>query len=46
MLVYAGALDDDMGGKKGDAAKIYVRDAADAVLAGKPVEVKETKAYG
>jgi len=45
-LVYAGALDDDLSGKKGEAAKVYVRDAADAVLAGKDVEVKETRAYG
>jgi thiol-disulfide isomerase/thioredoxin len=46
VLRYAGALDDDPGETKGDAAKVYVRDAADALLAGKEVEVKETKPYG
>jgi thiol-disulfide isomerase/thioredoxin len=45
-LVYAGALDDDPRGDKGADAKIYVRDAADAVLAGKEVAVKTTKSYG
>ena len=46
VLRYAGALDDDPGETKGDKAKVYVRDAADALLAGKEVEVKETKSYG
>ncbi len=46
VLAYSGALDDDMSGAKGDAATVYVRDAADALLAGKDVEVKETRAYG
>ena len=46
VLAYAGALDDDQRGSKGEAAKVYVRNAADALLAGKTVEVKETKPYG
>jgi thiol-disulfide isomerase/thioredoxin len=46
VLVYAGALDDDQRGSKGDAAKVHVRDAADAALAGKPVEVSTTSPYG
>jgi len=46
VLRYAGALDDDGMGEKGDKAKVYPRDAADALLAGKEVEVKETKPYG
>ncbi len=46
VLRYAGALDDDPGENKGDKAKVFVRDAADALLAGKEVEVKETRAYG
>ena len=46
VLAYAGALDDDLGERKGDAAKVYVRDAADALLAGKEVEVKQTRPYG
>lgn len=41
-LQYAGALDEM--GKEG--GKFFVRDAADALLAGKPVETKETKPYG
>jgi thiol-disulfide isomerase/thioredoxin len=46
VLRYAGALDDDLIEAKGDKAKIYVKDAADALLAGKEVEVKETRSYG
>lgn len=46
VLAYAGALDDDPSGEKGESSKVYIRDAADALLAGKPVEVKETKPYG
>lgn len=46
VLAYAGALDDDLQETKGDAAKVYVRDAADALLAGKPVEVASTRPYG
>lgn len=46
VLRYSGALDDDLAGEKGDKAKVYVRDAVDALLAGKAVEVAETKPYG
>jgi thiol-disulfide isomerase/thioredoxin len=46
VLAYAGALDDDLAEKKGDDAQVYVRDAADALLAGKPVEVSSTRPYG
>ena len=46
VLVYAGALDDDPRADKGDAAQFYVRDAIDAVLAGKDIKTKETKPYG
>ena len=45
-LAYAGALDDDQKGEKGEGATVYVRDAADALLAGKEVAVKDTKPYG
>lgn len=46
VVQYAGALDDDPKEEKGEAAKVYVRDAADALLAGKKPEVTETKPYG
>lgn len=46
VVSYAGALDDDLSEKKGDKATVYVRDAADALLAGKEVAVKETTSYG
>jgi thiol-disulfide isomerase/thioredoxin len=46
VLAYAGGLDDDPKGDKGDATKTYVRDAVDALLAGKPVAVTESKPYG
>lgn len=46
VLAYAGALDNDGGGKLGDKANAYVRDAVDAVLAGKPVATPTTKPYG
>ena len=45
-LAYAGALDDDQKGEKGEGATVYVRDAADALLAGNEVAVKDTKPYG
>ncbi|HKB15137.1 MAG TPA: redoxin family protein [Planctomycetota bacterium] len=45
-IVYSGALDDDPRGAKGEAATIYVKDAAAAVVAGKEVPVRETKSYG
>jgi len=43
-LVYAGAIDNGSGAKVGD--KNHVREALNAVLAGKPVATAETKAYG
>jgi thiol-disulfide isomerase/thioredoxin len=46
VLRYSGALDDDPREQKGDEATIYVRDAADALLSGKEVEVDSTKPYG
>jgi thiol-disulfide isomerase/thioredoxin len=45
-LVYSGALDDDGKGQLGDEAKHYVRQAVDAVRAGKKVETSTTKPYG
>lgn len=45
-IVYAGGLDDDPKGDKGDATKQYARDAVEATLAGKEVTVKESKPYG
>jgi hypothetical protein len=45
-LRYAGALDDDPRGTKGAQATAYVKDAIDAVLAGKPVATPTTKPYG
>ena len=45
-LRYAGALDDDPRGAKGAQATSYVRDAIEAVLAGKPVATPTTKPYG
>ncbi len=46
VLRYSGALDDDPRGTKGWSAVSYVRDALDAVLAGKPVATATTKPYG
>jgi peroxiredoxin len=43
-LVYHGAIDDDKDNAK--VTKNFLRDALDAVLAGKDVTVKETKAIG
>ncbi|MBL8803364.1 MAG: redoxin domain-containing protein [Planctomycetes bacterium] len=45
-LVYAGGLDDDPKGEKGDATAQYVRDAVEATLAGKEVKVATSKHYG
>jgi peroxiredoxin len=45
-LVYAGAIDDDPRGSKGDGAMNYVAAALDEVLAGNAVTVAETKPYG
>ena len=47
VLVYAGAIDDKpdpMHDPK--AARNYVHEAVDALIAGKPVEVSQTKPYG
>ncbi len=43
-VAYRGAFDDDLNPE--DVSKRYVRDALDAVLAGRPVSVKETEAHG
>ena len=45
-IVYAGAIDDDPRGTKGDDASNYVAAALDEVLAGKTVTMAETKPYG
>jgi peroxiredoxin len=41
---YIGAMDDNR--KEDQVKKTYVRDAVDALLAGKPIEVDETRADG
>ncbi len=46
VLRYSGALDDDPRGAKGAGAVSYVRDAIEAILAGKPVATPTTKPYG
>jgi thiol-disulfide isomerase/thioredoxin len=46
VIQYAGALDDDPRGRKGDEATNYLVDAATAILAGEPLAVTETKPYG
>jgi peroxiredoxin len=46
IVVYAGAIDDDPRGGKGEAAVNHVAVALDSLLAGKSVEVAETKPYG
>jgi thiol-disulfide isomerase/thioredoxin len=46
VVQYAGALDDDQRGKKGDKATNYLVDATTAVLAGRKPEVTNTKPYG
>jgi peroxiredoxin len=46
VIRYAGALDDDPRGSKGDEATNYLVDAATAILAGKQPAVTETKPYG
>ena len=45
-LAYAGALDDDPRGSKGEGTTHYVRDAIKSLLASKPVATKSTKPYG
>ena len=46
VLVYAGAIDDDMSGRKGDKAVNYVAKALDELLAGESVSTAETRPYG
>jgi hypothetical protein len=43
-VVFVGAFDDKMDAKK--VSKHYVKDAVDAVLAGKEPEVNKTPAHG
>ena len=46
VVQYAGALDNDPRGKKGDEATNYLVDAATSMLAGEKLAVTETKPYG
>ena len=47
VLVYDGAIDDKPDPKHDPrTARNYVREAVDALIAGKPVEVRQTKPYG
>ena len=46
VLRYAGALDDDPRGSKGDGATPHVGNAIKALLAGEAVPVKTTRPYG
>jgi thiol-disulfide isomerase/thioredoxin len=46
VLQYTGALDNDASGKLGDQADAHVRNAVEALLAGKPVATPTTKPYG
>lgn len=43
-LVYAGAIDNGSAAKRGD--RMYVAEAVEEILAGKPVTLSETKPYG
>ncbi len=45
-LVYAGAIDDDPNGRKGDSAVNYVSKALDELLAGESVSTPESRPYG
>jgi peroxiredoxin len=45
-IVYRGAIDDNKSGDKTEGVLNYVALALDAVLAGKPVKIPETKPYG
>ena len=45
-LVYSGAIDNDPRGEKTTDKVNYVSAALDAVLAGKPVAIAQTKSYG
>ena len=46
VIRYAGALDNDPKGKKGDQARNYLVETATAILAGEKLTVTETKPYG
>jgi len=46
VLAYEGAIDDASGGDEIPGKRNYVREALDAVLAGKPVKTTYTKSYG
>jgi hypothetical protein len=47
VLVYDGAIDNKPDPRHDPkTARNYVREAVDALLAGKPVEVSQTKPYG
>jgi peroxiredoxin len=44
-LVYQGAVDDDPRGEKSDR-QVYLKDALDALMAGKEIATTSTKSYG
>ncbi len=46
VIRYAGGLDDDKGNKDPQKATRYVRDAIDAILANKEIEVQSSRPYG
>ena len=45
-LAYAGAIDDDNDGSKGEKAKNYVKEAVDSLLKGSAVATSTTEPYG
>jgi peroxiredoxin len=45
-IAYQGAIDNDASGEKKEGVVNYVAQALNAVLAGKPVAITETKSYG
>ena len=45
-IVYQGAIDNDASGERKEGVVNYVAQALDAVLAGKPVAIPETRSYG
>jgi peroxiredoxin len=45
-IAYQGAIDNDASGEKKEGVVNYVAQALDAVLAGEPVAIPETKSYG
>ncbi|MBI1824958.1 MAG: redoxin domain-containing protein [Planctomycetes bacterium] len=45
-LAYAGAIDDDNDGSKGEKAKNYVKEAVEALLKGSTVATSTTEPYG